>query len=269
MASGFGRQGEVVFPTDETDITAAAGTEQGATSPVDDPSTLSAPPREQAHKDLAMFWSGGKDCATALYKISSMERYRTHLRVSSLLTTLTRDYDRISGHGVHSTILDRQAACLGLKLRKTYITRTSTIGDYEQMIEDALREERNVGTKVVSSGDIFFDKRRRATVRDVGLQGCFPLYGRDTADHVREIINLGLKAWVVCVNSAVLDRSFVGCQVDRDFLTRLPASVDPCGEYGEYHTFVVDGPMFREPVRCRRGQIVLREGFYFCDLTVD
>jgi uncharacterized protein (TIGR00290 family) len=258
-----------VLPTDATDITAAAGTEQRATYPVDDPSKLSAPSREQAHQDLAMFWSGGKDCATALYIISTMERYRTHLRVSSLVTTLTRDYDRISGHGVHSTILDREAACLGIKLKKTYITRTSTMVDYEQMIENALREERNVGAKVVSSGDIFIDKRRRATVRDVGMQGCFPLYGKNTASHVRELIDLGLKAWVVCVNSALLDQSFVGCQVDTDFLNRLPASVDPCGEYGEYHTFVFDGPMFREPVRCRRGQIVLREGFYFCDLTVD
>lgn len=258
-----------MFSTDGTELTDAKKIERRTTSPVEDTSILSTPRREQPHKDLAIFWSGGKDCATALYKISSAERYQRQFRASSLVTTLTREYDRVSGHGVHSSILDRQAACLGIKLRKTYITCNSTMVDYEQVIESALHEERRIGTKVVSSGDIFLDKRRRATVRDVGMQGCFPLYGRDTTNHVREIIDSGFKAWVVCVNSAILDQSFIGCEVDRHFLNRLPPSVDPCGEYGEYHTFVVDGPIFREPVRCRRGQIVLREGFYFCDLTLD
>jgi len=224
--------------------------------------------REQPRKELAIFWSGGKDCAMALYEILSKERYRT-FRACSLVTTLTQDYDRITGHGVHSTILDRQAACLGISVRKNYITRTSTMSEYEQVIESALREEKSSGAMVASSGDVFVDKGRMASVRAAGLRGCFPLHGRDTATHVREIIDSGFKAWVVCVNAAVLDQSFIGCEVDRNLLNRLPAGVDPCGEYGEYHTFVVDGPIFRGAVRCKRGQIVLREGFYFCDVTLD
>ena len=141
--------------------------------------------------------------------------------------------------------------------------------DYEQVIEGALREEKRCGARVASSGDVFIDKRRMTSVKTAGLRGCFPLYGKNTATHVREVIDQGFKAWVVCVNSAVLDQSFIGSQLDKDFLNRLPANVDPCGEYGEYHTFVLNGPIFREPVCCKRGQVVFREGFYFCDVTLD
>jgi diphthamide synthase (EF-2-diphthine--ammonia ligase) len=108
-----------------------------------------------------------------------------------------------------------------------------------------------------------------STMATLGLRSCFPLLKKDAAEHMKAVLTRGFKAYVVCVDSAVLDQSFVGCLVDGEFLNRLPPGVDICGENGEYHTFVVDGPIFTEPVRCQRGSIVHREGFYFCDMVLD
>jgi len=205
----------------------------------------------------------------ALHDLLSVDRYKSRLRVSGLLTTLTDGYDRISGHGVHNAILDRQVACLGTSVRKTYISRASTMLEYERVIEHALLEEKNRGTSAAATGDIFIEKRRMSSIKNLGLLACFPLQRRNASEHMNSLLALGFKAYVVCVDSVVLDQSFVGRLVNEDFLNQLPPGIDPCGENGEYHTFVVDGPIFREPVRCVPGQIVLRDGFYFCDLVPD
>jgi len=220
-------------------------------------------------KDVVLYWSGGKDCAMALHDLRSSGRYTNGYRVSGLLTTLTEGYDRISGHGVRNSILDQQADCLRMKVRKTYISRTASMEEYEGVVEKALTQEREQGVRVAATGDIFIEKRRMSTLKGLGLLGCFPLQKRDAMDHMRKLLELGFKAYVVCVDSKVLDQSFAGRLVDPDFMNRLPPGVDPCGENGEYHTFTFDGPIFAEPVRCRVGEIVFREGYYFSDILPD
>lgn len=219
------------------------------------------------NKNVVVYWSGGKDSAMTLYEVNTNKRFCEY-RVTDLLTTLTEGYDRISGHGVRRSLLERQAACLGLRLHKTYISQGATMDEYESVIEEALLEHKGAGTNVAATGDIFIEKRRMATFKKTGMRGCFPLMLNNTRDHVMRFVELGFKAYVVCVDSAVLDGSFVGRMVDEDFLSDLPTGIDPCGEHGEFHTFVFDGPIFKEPVKCELGEIVLRESFYFCDVTL-
>jgi uncharacterized protein (TIGR00290 family) len=214
---------------------------------------------------VLFYWSGGKDSAMALHDINTHQRYFGY-RITGLLTTLTEGYDRISGHGVRRSLLERQAACLGLDLHKTYIPKMSTMDTYESVIEDALLRHRQEGMDVAATGDIFVEKRRMAIFKKMRMRGCFPLMFSHPYEHITRLIDLGFKAYVVCVDSTILDQSFVGQSVDKDFINRLPSSVDPCGENGEFHTFVYDGPIFRERVKCRLGETVFREGFYYRDV---
>lgn len=218
-------------------------------------------------KNMLIYWSGGKDSAMTLYEINTNKRFCGY-RVTDLLTTLTEGYDRISGHGVRRSLLERQADCLGLRLHKTYIPKGATMDEYESVIEDALLRHKEAGTGVAATGDIFIEKRRMSTFKKTGMKGCFPLMLNNTREHVKRFVELGFKAYVVCVDAAVLDESFVGRIFNEDFLNDLPTGVDPCGEHGEFHTFVFDGPVFNEPVKCNLGEVVLRESFYFCDVTL-
>ena len=214
---------------------------------------------------VLFYWSGGKDSAMALYEIRNQPKYRTH-HVSNLLTTLTSGYDRISGHGVRSSLLELQARALGLDLHKTYIPPGAAMGDYDAVMEQALLSHKANGIRIAATGDIFPEKRRMETLRKLGIRGCFPLLLRSTEAHVRSFLELGFKAYVVCTDARILDASFVGRPLDAEFLDRLPTGVDPCGENGEFHTFVFDGPIFIEPVKCRLGESVLRESFHFSDV---
>lgn len=215
---------------------------------------------------MVVYWSGGKDSAMAVYELLTDPRYRSY-HVSTLLTTLTAAYDRITGHGVRRSLLERQAACLGVDLHKTFIPAGASMEDYDAVMDEALRGHKNNGAGVVATGDIFVEKRRIATFNRLRIRGCFPLLQRDPKAHARRFIDLGFKAYVVCVDARILDQSFVGQPLDGAFLDRLPSGVDPCGENGEFHSFVFDGPIFKERVRCRLGESVLRESFHFCDVV--
>jgi uncharacterized protein (TIGR00290 family) len=217
---------------------------------------------------VVLYWSGGKDSTMALREIQTHQRYHGY-HVARLLTTLTEGYDRISGHGVRRDLLERQAACLGLDLHKTFIPKKSTMEEYESVIEEALLKNKNEDINVAATGDIFIEKRRMDTFKKLGMKGCFPLLQKNTHEHVKTFIELGFKSYVVSVDSTILDKSFVGRLVDSDFLAQLPVSIDSCGENGEFHTFVFDGPIFRERVNCKLGDVVLKEWFYFCDLVLD
>jgi uncharacterized protein (TIGR00290 family) len=219
-------------------------------------------------KNVLLYWSGGKDSAMALYELSTNARFSA-FRVTDVLTTLTEGYDRISGHGVRDVLLDRQAECLGLMLHKTYIPQQSSMSEYEYVIEGALRHYKDKGTLLAATGDIFLEKRRMAIFKKVGVDGCFPLMRVNPREHVTRIIDLGFKAYVVAVDSAALPETFVGRLLDREFVESLPVGVDVCGENGEFHTFVFDGPTFKEPVRCRLGEVVYRESLFFCDVLPD
>lgn len=217
-------------------------------------------------RSVVLYWSGGKDSAMALHEISTGRGYRSY-RVASLLTTFTEGFDRVSGHGVRRSLVERQAESIGLDLLQTFIPQQANMLQYEIVVERALVEQKRKGTDLAASGDIFVEKQRMALFKRVGMSGCFPLCKRSTRRHAEELIGLGFKALVICVDSTVLEASFVGRPIDEDFLRDLPTGVDPSGEHGEFHTFVFDGPIFSRPVECKLGAVVQRQGFYFCDVV--
>jgi uncharacterized protein (TIGR00290 family) len=211
-------------------------------------------------------WSGGKDSCFALYETQMAAEYR----VAALLTTLTRDYDRVSMHGVRRELLEEQAASLGLPLHQVFISKDASNDEYEMKMAEAFSEYRRRGIDSIVFGDLFLADIRAYREEFLARQmmhGLFPVWKRDTSSFIREFIELGFKTIVTCVDSKVLDGSFVGKTIDEAFLSSLPESVDPCGENGEFHTFVFDGPTFARPVDFSLGEIVLRESFWFCDLV--
>lgn len=215
-----------------------------------------------------MSWSGGKDSCLALHEIQNEGKYC----VAALLTTVTRDYDRISMHGVRRKLLEQQAASLGLPLRQILISKDASNEEYEAKMAEAFAEYRGRGIDTVIFGDLFLAEirayREQFLTRNQ-MHGLFPVWKRDTAAFVREFVDLGFKAVVTCVDSKILDQSFAGRLINESFLSSLPAQVDPCGENGEFHTFVFDGPDFSAPIEFSLGETVLRESFWFCDLVPD
>ena len=211
-------------------------------------------------------WSGGKDSALALYEVLG----GGEVEVVSLLTTVTEGYDRVSMHGVRRSLLERQAASLGLDLETVLISKDASDGEYERKMGETLLAHRQRGVTSVVFGDIFLEDVRRfreANLSKVGMRGIWPLWGEDTGALARRFIELGFQAVVSCVDSQALDGAFAGRLFDRRFLADLPPGADPCGERGEFHSFVYDGPLMRERVFLTKGEVVLRDGrFYFCDL---
>lgn len=217
-------------------------------------------------KRVLVSWSGGKDSCMALHRILQERSYS----VAALLTTVTRDYERVSMHGVRRVLLERQAEALGLPLHEIQISKGATNDEYETKLSDALGAYMKEGVDTVVFGDLFLaDIRayREQFLSRLGLQRpLFPVWGWDTSDFIRAFVELGFKAVVTCVDPKALDKSFAGRLIDKDFLDALPSSVDPCGENGEFHTFVFDGPIFKHGVKFQTGEVVLRDNFYFCDL---
>ena len=216
---------------------------------------------------VVVAWSGGKDSALALYEILKTNRYE----VLELLTTVTQDYDRISIHGVRRVLLEQQARSLGFPLEKMFVSKGVSDAEYESILLKSLNGHRTNGVFSVVFGDIFLEdvrKYREGILSKVGMKGIFPLWKRDTRQLARAFVDLGFKAVITCVDSKSLGKDFVGREFDRQFLADLPFNVDPCGENGEFHSFVYDGPIFSERIFFTKGEIVLRESrFYYCDLV--
>ena len=210
-------------------------------------------------------WSGGKDSAMALYEL----RQRKDLRVTALLTTVTEAYERISMHGVRRELLERQAACIGLPLHEVRIPPQCVNPIYEARMEEALRAHYDKGVRVVAFGDIFLEDLRgyrEKNLARMGMTAVFPIWKRDTRELIREFHVARFRSIAVCVDPKVLDRSFAGRELDKQFFRDLPPSVDPCGENGEFHTFVFDGPIFAQPIPIRVGEVVERDSFIYADL---
>ena len=211
-------------------------------------------------------WSGGKDSALALHKIQRAGDYE----ILTLLTTLTEDYDRISMHGVRRELLERQAELLDLHLEKMFISKNTSEEEYESQMREVLTKYLSAGASAIVFGDIFLEdlrKYREDNLSRIGMKGIFPLWKSNTTELAHKFIALGFKAITTCVDSEFLDKAFVGRTIDEEFLSELPPDVDPCGENGEFHSFVYDGPIFREQVSCATGEVILRDKrFYFCDL---
>jgi len=210
-------------------------------------------------------WSGGKDSCMALDEILRDQSYQ----VGALLTTVTRDYERISMHGVRRMLLEQQAESLGLRLHKVYISRGASNEEYESRMKEVLSLYRGEGVDSIVFGDLFLEdikKYREQFLDSLGMRGVFPIWNADTSKLIRRFIQSGYKARITCVDPKVLDISFAGRVIDEELLSELPPDVDPCGENGEFHSFVYDGPIFKQEIRVKVGETVLRDGFYFCDL---
>jgi uncharacterized protein (TIGR00290 family) len=214
-------------------------------------------------KTIALSWSGGKDSALALQALRG-----EGVEPAALLTTLTEGYERISMHGVRRALLAAQAQAVGVPLVEVWIPAVCSNETYEQRMgeafETALRD-----VEAVAFGDLFltdlraYREQRLARVRREAL---FPLWGRDTAALARSFVADGFEATLACVDPRRLDASFAGRAYDAQLLRDLPEGVDPCGENGEFHTFVHAGPVFSAPVATARGAVVERDGFAFCDI---
>jgi len=216
-------------------------------------------------EDVLFCWSGGKDSAMASHALQSARA----CRISALLTTITEEYDRISMHGVRRVLLERQAESLGLPLHAVTIPPQCVNVIYEQRMKGALEKHFARGVRRVAFGDIFLEDLRAYRERNlalVGMNAMFPIWKRDTRELAIEFVQMGFRAITVCVDPRVLDASFAGRLLDASFFADLPPGVDPCGENGEFHTFVFEGPVFRTPIPFQIGEKVLRDGFCFCDL---
>jgi len=217
-------------------------------------------------QSVLVSWSGGKDSCMALREIQNYP----DLRVEALLTTITQDYDRVSMHGVRRELLERQADSLGIPLHQILISRSASNAEYEMRMAETFAVYRERGTNQIAFGDLFLEEIRAYRERmltEQGMHGLYPVWGRNTLVLIREFIRQGFKTAVVCVDPKQLDPSFLGRVIDQNFLSRLPAGVDPCGENGEFHTFVFDGPIFRYPIKVEFGERVCRDSFWFCDLV--
>lgn len=216
---------------------------------------------------LILAWSGGKDSALALRLMQS----QSDISINSLLTTITEEYERISMHGVRIDLLHRQARALGLPVDIVCISPKADDQEYRRNMAAVLIRHQQQGVSGVVFGDIFLEDvraYREANLAEIGMQAVFPLWKRDTRQLAQEFIASGFKAIVTCIDGDVLPQSFVGRSFDRQFLADLPAPVDPCGENGEFHTFVFDGPIFHYPVSFCGGEVVLRDNrFYYYDLV--
>lgn len=224
-------------------------------------------------------WSGGKDSSLCLYHVLQQQEYN----IMCLLTNVSEHHQRISMHGVRVPLLHQQASSIGIPLIKMQMPDMPTMNAYNTAMFSVLTDLKLEGAEAAIYGDIFLEdlrKYREDKLNEVKLTGVFPLWKKTTIHLMHEFIDLGFKAVVVCVNEKNLDKSFAGRIIDHDFVKDLPRDVDPCGENGEFHTFVFDGPIFNSRIAFAKGEVVYRKydspdqnennvfntGFWFCDL---
>ena len=221
-------------------------------------------------------WSGGKDCSFTLHRILQSNEFE----VSTLLTTVSGKYQRISMHGVRERLLDRQAESLGIPLHKVFMPDEPSMEVYDSLMQKTMAEltKQDISTSIF--GDIFLEDLRRyreEQLKKAGFNAVFPIWKIPTTQLAETFIDAGYKAVIVCVDGRYLDKTFTGREFDRALLRDLPSNVDPCGENGEFHTFVYNGPIFKRPVTHKKGEVVYRTykspmdadgdiAFWYCDL---
>ncbi len=221
-------------------------------------------------------WSGGKDSSLALFHLMQDKTFD----VKKLLVSVNSTYNRVSMHGVRQELIEAQADSVGLPVCQLLLQDQPSMDEYDLQMRRILGELKNEGITHSVFGDIFLEdlrSYREQKLNEVGMKAHFPIWKRDTRELVHEFVDLGFKAVLVCVNNQALDESFVGRELDLELLKDLPKEVDPCGENGEYHSFVYDGPIFQKPIPITRGEKVYRTypspesteeefGFWFCDI---
>lgn len=213
---------------------------------------------------LALGWSGGKDSALALRALRADGREPV-----ALITTVTEGVERISIHGVRRELLHAQSRALGIPVVEVRIPLPCPNAIYEAQMEAALAAAPLDAVTEVAFGDLFLEDiraYREERLQPTGRSASFPVWGRDTAQLAREFLDAGFQAIVATVDPRHLDASFAGRAYDAAFLQDLPDGVDPCGENGEFHTFVHAGPVFEEPIAVETGEVVERDGFVYADI---
>lgn len=217
---------------------------------------------------VVVSWSGGKDSAMALHELLRSDTYE----VVSLLTSLSQEFRRISHHGIRETLLDQQAGAIGIPLRKVYLPSGANGGCtnevYESIMAEVMNDYFNQGISTIAFGDLFLEDLRawrEANLARGGMRAIFPVWKRETNAFASAVIALGFKARLSCVEER-LGSSFAGREYDEALLRDLPTGIDPCGENGEFHSFVYDGPIFRRPVSICVGETITRDGRCFADL---
>lgn len=207
-------------------------------------------------KPKALFnWSSGKDSALALYKILQEGQYE----ISTLLTSINQEFQRISMHGVPISLLEKQVESLGIPLIKMELPKEPSMEEYQEIMSTTMTGIKAQGITHSIFGDIFLEnlrKYREDHLTAIGMKAVFPLWKQDTTDLICEFLDLGFKTIVTCVNGSYLDKSFAGRIIDHKFIDDLPENVDPCGENGEFHTFTFDGPIFKNPIQFEIGETV-------------
>jgi uncharacterized protein (TIGR00290 family) len=212
-------------------------------------------------------WSSGKDCGYALHTL----RQEATVDIVGLLTTINEKHDRVAMHAVRHELLEEQARAVGLPLVTVMLPSPCSNEIYEERMAASMETARARGITRIAFGDLFLEdirEYRERKLEGTGIEPIFPLWKRDTGLLAKEMIDSGMRARITCVDPKQLDPSFVGRDWDASFLADLPESVDPCGENGEFHSFLYEGPMFSHPIRIKSGEVVEREGFYFADVLV-
>ena len=214
-----------------------------------------------------MSWSSGKDSAWTLHVLRQSKEYE----VVGLLTTINSSFDRVAMHGVRRELVEAQAEAAGLPLWKVPLPWPCSNQEYETAMSAACTKAIDSGVQAVAFGDLFLEdvrQYREDRMRGVGLAPLFPLWKLDTRQLIHDMCASGLRSRIVCLDPKKLSASFAGRDVNQKLVEDFPAGIDPCGENGEFHTFVYDGPMFKHPIPVQSGEAVTRDGFVFIDLSM-
>ena len=217
-------------------------------------------------KKILFSWSGGKDSSLALYKLQKEGNYS----IESLFTTLSEEYQRVNFHAIPAELLDIQAQAIGLPLDKAFITKSDNIEEYAKKLESSLLKYKNEGINTIAYGDIYLEDLRDFRINclaQIGMDSIYPIWKTDTAENIKEFVDLGFKAILTCIDTNFLDKSFAGREIDSQFIKDLPVNVDPCGENGEFHTFVYDGPIFKYPINFKKGENVQIDNFCYFGIS--
>ena len=222
-------------------------------------------------------WSGGKDSAMALYKVLQDKEYN----IESMVTTINSDKGRVSMHGLRESVLDLQVSSIGLPVQKVMLSEMPEMDEYNSKMKSMLKKYASQRIEYSIFGDIFLEdlkSYRDQKLAEVGMKGVYPLWKMKTMDLMKQFIEQGFRSVIICTDAKYLDESFLGREIDREFINDLPYDIDPCGENGEYHSFVYDGPFFKYPIEFVKGEKVFKEykkgsdssahnsGFWYLDL---
>lgn len=232
----------------------------------------------QAMKPITYFnWSTGKDSALALYYLLQEDKYA----INTLLTTVNSHFNRVSMHGLHTSLMELQAKAIGIPLDVISLPQQPSMEVYAEIMTKKVNELKNLGYTHCAFGDIFLEDLktyRENQLKPLGIETLFPLWKKDTTKLIHDFLSLGFKAKIISINNTLLGTEFLGEDLSLDLINALPKNVDPCGENGEFHTFCYDGPIFSNPVQFKKGEIVLKTydnpqnksekiTYGFCDLV--